>query len=153
MTIRDREEEVTATEKVNLLFDVFVKPNGKRYTNKEVAMNSAVTEATLSSIRTRRYNNPTLSTLQGICDFFDIPLDYFGCKTMDECQMYLARVRSGLPHYEPNDFESNPLLKEIMIKAMGMSDEARRDALKMLEWIEDGDKVRQVRQKAAASVS
>ena len=129
-------------EKINLLFEVFVKPDGKPYTNVEVAQQVGISDRLIAGLRTKDYRNPTLGTLEALCNFFDIPLDYFTCETDKDARLYLARVKSGLPAYDPEQYKSDELVGEIMAKAMSMSVDARRDILKVMEWVEYGDKAR-----------
>ena len=128
-------------EKVNLLFRVFIKADGKSYTNREVAEYVGISIPTLVTIRNRPGLNPTLSTLQGICKFFGVPLDYFNCETEAESLDLIKHVQIG--SYGAHTSEASPLIRQILEKTMRMSGESQREVLKVVTWIEDSNKLRQ----------
>jgi len=134
-------ESFSVSKKVNLLFRVFLKFDGKSYTNREVAEYVGISIPTLVTIRNRPSLNPTLSTLQGICRFFGVPLDYFNCETEADCLDLIKRVQIG--SYGVNTSEANPLLREIIDKTMRMSSESQQEVLKVVTWIEDSNTLRQ----------
>lgn len=136
------DRQASIKELTNLLFEVFLDENGKQVTNAEVAKNSDITDGAISSIRTRDLKNPTINTLEAIASFFNVPLDYFKCKTMEEARLYLGRLRSGLSPYKSELYKGDEVIGQIMAKAISMSDDARRDVLRMMEWFEYGDKAR-----------
>ena len=129
------------SKKVNLLFRVFLKFDGKSYTNREVAEYVGVSIPTLVTIRNRPALNPTLSTLQGICKFFGVPLDYFNCETEAECLDLIKRVQIG--NYGMRTSEASPLIRQIIEKTMRMSSESQQEVLKVVTWIEDSNTLRQ----------
>lgn len=129
-------EQIQPGEMINILFEVLRRSSGKSFTYKEVAQRVGITETTLATIRTKVERNPTLPTLQGISKFFDIPLDYFNCNTAEECYAFIANVKAGKAGYKAKYFEDQPLLQEIMKKAMSMSDESQKETLKVMGWIE-----------------
>lgn len=90
ITINDT---MTIADQVNILFDMFTKPNGKTYTFPDVSRAAGVNLATLSKLKSGTLTNPTLITLRRIASFFDIQLDYFDCQSEEECRSYLAQHR------------------------------------------------------------
>src|SRR5690606_20114150 len=106
-------------DQVNLLFRVFVRSDGKPYTNREVAEYVGISIPTLVTIRNRHGLNPTLSTLQGICRFFGVPLDYFNCEAEQDCLEMIKSVQIGM--YGNGASAASPLLREIIDKTMKMT--------------------------------
>lgn len=70
-------------EKINHLFDTIRPASGQEYSNEHVAAaigNSGVTTISQSYIwqlRKGKKDNPTLSHLQALADFFGVPVAYF----------------------------------------------------------------------------
>ena len=69
----------TLAELINSLFDTHRKPNGDRYTNKEVseALGGAIDQSNLSLLRNGKSINPGRLTLLHLCRFFDVTPSYF----------------------------------------------------------------------------
>jgi len=131
-------------ELVNLLFQVYVKPNGKQYTNREVARETGLNSGSLTNLRFKESKNITLGTMQALVEFFNIPLDYFVCETLEDAALFLVRLQAGesvKKHVDPR-VDVDELIARIMAKTLSLSVEARRDLLLMMEWVECGDKYR-----------
>ena len=77
------EAGATLAAKVDRLFDIVRRPDGKQHTNEEVA--AACRDATgesfsttyLWQLRTGRRDNPTKRHLEALANFFDVPVAYF----------------------------------------------------------------------------
>ncbi|WP_054536940.1 helix-turn-helix domain-containing protein [Herpetosiphon geysericola] len=69
----------TLADLINELFDTHRKPNGDRYTNKEVsqALDGAIDQSTLSLLRSGRNANPGRMILLHLCRFFEVSPSYF----------------------------------------------------------------------------
>src|SRR5574341_265071 len=97
-------------EKIDILFEVVVKANGKPYKGKEVSKYTGVPETTISNLRHNPTLNPTIASLQELCKFFGVSLAYFDCNTPEECRVFIAKSRNR------NGFDGvadNPVLSEI----------------------------------------
>lgn len=127
---------------VNLLFEVFVKPNGKPYSSADVAQVTDINGGSLANLRSKGSKNVTLGTLQALVAFFNVPLEYFTLESMDEAILYLAKLKAGEPIHELVPRESDEIVAQILIKAMTLSADARQDVLRIIEWVEYGDKAR-----------
>ena len=147
---RIAKEGAPVRDLVNLLFDVFVKPDGKSYSSADVAHETGINAGSLANLRSRDSRNVTLGMLQGLVAFFDVPLDYFACDSVEDATFYLVRLQAGEPLYEPNPEKADELVAQIMAKTMSLSVDARRDILRMMEWFEYGDKHRPKSERAAA---
>lgn len=137
---------------VNLLFKVFVKPDGKPYSSAEVAQETGkLNSGSLANLRSKGSKNVTLGTLQALITFFDVPLDYFTCETVEDAALFLARLRAGESLGSPIVRGTDKFVAQIVIKSMNLSEEARQDVLRFIEWIEDGDRARSKDRKAQKS--
>lgn len=67
---------VDIADRVNTLFDVHRRPNGREYSNAEVARFVGVTGAHIGQIRSGRTTNPRLSDILGIARFFGVDITY-----------------------------------------------------------------------------
>ena len=76
--------------KFEILVDNFTAPDGSLYSLTEVSEATGVAINTLSRIKTGRIADPRLSTLISIIDFYGISLDYFNCKTVEDCYRFLS---------------------------------------------------------------
>ena len=102
------------------------KPNMPPYPLIAVAQAIGVSQQTLSNILNGRSDNPLLSTLRGICEFYNISLDYFNCVNEDECLSYLAEQQ----------LKAAPLLvQQIETVTSHMTPQGRRNILSALEWL------------------
>jgi transcriptional regulator with XRE-family HTH domain len=88
--VDQRLEPLLIKDLVNFLFDNVLHPDGRPYTTQEVTDHVRISHATINQLRTGRSKNPTLPTLQEIGRFFDVPLSFFDCQTVDECYAVLA---------------------------------------------------------------
>lgn len=121
-------------EQINILFQTVLHPEDRPYTLEEVSQRSGVSVATLSQLRTGRITNPQLSTLRALCHFFQIPLRYFETRTAEACYAILAEDRNGGKPIE---------LSEIAFRAIQLSPEAQRDVLKVIQWVQAAERLRQ----------
>lgn len=121
-------------EQINILFQVVLHPEGRPYTLEEVSQQSGVSVAALSQLRTGRITNPQLSTLRALCHFFRIPLRYFETRTAEACYAILAEGGNG---------GTPPELNEIAFRAIQLSPEAQRDVLKVIQWVQAAERLRQ----------
>ncbi|MER6382477.1 helix-turn-helix domain-containing protein [Streptomyces sp. NPDC001127] len=73
----------TLAEKINHLFDTIRSPSGQEYSNEHVAAEIGKSGATTISqsyiwqLRKGKKDNPTISHLQALADFFGVPVAYF----------------------------------------------------------------------------
>jgi len=127
---------------VNLLFEVFVKPDGKPYTSVDVAQAVKINPGSLANLRSKHHKNVTLGMLQALATFFDVSLDYFASQTVEDATLYLAKMKAGEPVHIATGEKADELVAQIMAKTMTLSVDARHDLLNMMRWLEYGDKHR-----------
>jgi transcriptional regulator with XRE-family HTH domain len=82
---------VSIEQKLQLLLDKVLDSTGRPYTITHLAHSTGLDQQTLSNLLHGRAANPRLDTMQQICDFFDISLDYFMLPSEAQCLSYLAR--------------------------------------------------------------
>ena len=120
---------------LNYLFEVIQHPDGRPYTELEVARVSSVSFSTINHIRTGRSANPSITTIKGLCRFFDIPLSYFEATTYQECRAMLAS--QTLRRMEVDD-----PLNEIALRASGLSEDSQREILQIIGWVQAAERER-----------
>ena len=132
-------EPLLLKDLVNFLFDNVMHPDGRPYTTQEVTDHVRISHATINQLRTGRSKNPTLPTLQEICRFFDVPLNFFDSQTYDECYAILAEK----PEASTED------VAEIAFRASRLTAEGKRDLLRAIQWVESHDRERRASVEAA----
>lgn len=117
---------------INFLFDHVSHPEGRPYTTQEVTDHVRISHATINQLRTGRSKNPTLPTIQEICRFFAVPLNFFECTTYDECYAILAEQRTA----------DVPQAAEIAFRASQLSSAGQQDILNVISWVEAAERER-----------
>lgn len=125
-------EYLPVAEQLNILFEVLTRPDGRPYTLKEVSDATGVSLATLSQMRNGKILNPQLNTLRDLCVHFNVPLQYFGTRSRDEC-------------YDIIQGEQTPTkgINEIAFRAARLSEGAQRDILIIIEWMQMAEQARE----------
>lgn len=90
--------QVTLARMVDLLFS-YAASQGVEVAYEDISRSTGIAWNNVRKIRLGENTNPSLRTIQAIADYFGINLDYFNCKTEEECQAYL----SGLVQAEAED--------------------------------------------------
>jgi transcriptional regulator with XRE-family HTH domain len=121
-----RNNYMPVARQVQLLLAHTPQPNTEPYTLLAVAQAIGVSKQTLSNIVNGRSDNPLISTLRGLCEFYNISLEYFDCVTEDECLNYLAAQQLKV---------APPLVQQIHSVTSHMTPRGRRNILSALEWI------------------
>jgi transcriptional regulator with XRE-family HTH domain len=125
-------------EKINRLFDAVRLPSGQEYSNEHVAAaigKSGVTTISQSYIwqlRKGKKDNPTISHLQALADFFGVPVAYFvddGVAgevegKLDALQAHQVRVSEALGQGD---------VKLMAMRAGELSPERRRQVMDLLD--------------------
>ncbi len=71
-------------ELINFLFEYVLKPDGKPYSNSEVADAIGISRPSITLIRQGQQENPTLNTVRAILNFFAVPSAYLDVKSREE---------------------------------------------------------------------
>lgn len=127
-------ESLSLAEQLRILFEAVQHPQGRPYTLQEVSDATGISLGTISHMRKGRIVNPQLHTLRVLCDFFGVTLRYFESKTPEEC--YIALSGSGE--------EMPPALAEIAHRASGLSEQAQRDILTLVKWVQAAEQQRKL---------
>lgn len=114
------------TDQLQILFETVRHTEDRPFTLQEVSNGTGISLGTISQMRTGKITNPQLNTLRAMCDFFGIPLRYFETRTREECYALL----SASP---PTDA---PTMHEIAFRALHLSEDAQRDILTMIKWVQ-----------------
>ena len=131
---------ILLADQVNILFEMVRRPDGKPHTSFEVCEQINIGNSTMSQLRNGLSENPNLATLRKICDFFGIQLNYFDCRTAEECVAYLKK-------YKPQKLEIPQIV--VLLKSQGLSEKSVNyilDTISHLQHLES-----QVEQKTAAA--
>jgi len=79
--------------KIEILFETMLAPNGKTRSLTKLAESAGVALNSISRMKTGRIEDPRFSNVLRIAEFFDISLDYFACRTEEECSYFLEQER------------------------------------------------------------
>ena len=127
-------EFLPLSQQIELLFEVRQHPDGRPYTMQEVSNATSLSVAAISQMRHGKIKYPQLNTLRSLCQFFDVPLRYFETQTTDECYA----IFNG--DNQPPDIAIN----EIAFRANALSEQAQRDILNMIKWVQAAEKQRKL---------
>lgn len=117
---------------IQILFENVRHPEQRPYTLQEVSEGTGISVGTLSQLRSGKMQNPQLSTLRELCRYFQVPLRFFETETEAEAYAILAQ-----------DIEQDkPVLNEIALRAIHLSDEGQKDVLKVIQWVQAAEEKR-----------
>lgn len=128
----DSNDPLELKDLIAFLFDTIRHPNGEVYTLQEVADQLDISPATIHQLRTGRIKNPTLPTLKELGRFFNVPLNFFECRTYDECHRVLGAER----------IELSPGAAKIAFRASQLSPKSQEDLLNIIAWVEAAERER-----------
>jgi DNA-binding phage protein len=111
---------------LQLLMTHIVDETGRPFSVTHIARATGLSQQTLLNLLHGRADNPRLDTLQQLCQFYRISLDYFDSKSKAQCLHSLAiQGRLGV----------DPLtLREIELEASSLSPETAQNVLTMMAW-------------------
>jgi len=81
---------MSVTQQLNILFELHDR-NGGKHSIAVIGEATGVSTGTISRLRSGDIENPSLWTLQKLCDYFGIQLAYFDCQSVEECYAYLVQ--------------------------------------------------------------
>ena len=126
------QEPLPLKDLINFLFDNILHPDGRPYTTQEVTDHVRISHATINQMRTGRSKNPTLPTLQEVSRFFDVPLSFFECSSLDECYSRLNEKPEA----------KTESVAEITFRASQLSEDSQKDLLRVIAWVEAAERER-----------
>ena len=103
-----------------------VDTQGSTHTLADVAHATGISYQTLANLIEGKSSNPRLKTLQTLCQFYGISLDYFACETETDCQNYLVQHRMQV---------ASPVMHEIASAYGDLSPRGQRNVLAIVEWM------------------
>jgi transcriptional regulator with XRE-family HTH domain len=100
---------------------------GRALTLREIAQGAGLSVQALQNLLSATTPDPRFNTVRGLCQFFQVSLDYFGCSTEAEAQAYLAQRALTV----------GPLtLQSIAHQSQTLNPRAQENVLLILRWIE-----------------
>ena len=119
------ETELALSKKFQLLFNSVMAPDSSSHTLTEVSETTGIALNTLSRLKTGRIEDPRLSTLLLISNFFGISLDYFRCQTEEDCVQFLMEEQ-----------RRHSTVPQIALRVREMSHDVLAEIGKMVDYIE-----------------
>ncbi len=114
-------------DQLRCLVDYGISATGKRSTLSEAAEGSGIHYQTLINMLSGRSDNPRLSTLRSLCQWYGISLAYFDCDSPEACRSYLRRrTRHTLP----------PLIRTIAEQSRQLSPAGQQNVLVVMDWMD-----------------
>ncbi|NJL92694.1 MAG: helix-turn-helix domain-containing protein [Anaerolineae bacterium] len=117
---------MSITEQINILFDMHARQDGERYSMGDISEATGMSTGTISRLRSGDIENPSLFTLQKLCDYFAVQLAYFDCQTPEECRAYVLNHQS-LRYRLPT--------LNYLLEAEGLSKKDVRFVLEMVQYM------------------
>jgi transcriptional regulator with XRE-family HTH domain len=105
---------------IRLLIDLLPSASGHPYSPARIAAATGISDQTLLNLISGKSDNPRLDTLQKLCAFYGISLEYFECASEQRCTEYLAHRRLEA---------SSPIAHEIAVAADALSPQGKEKAL------------------------
>ncbi|MDI5977986.1 XRE family transcriptional regulator [Amycolatopsis magusensis] len=133
--------------KLNRLFASVPRPDGKEYTNEQVAeaVRSSKLVKTLSQsyiwqLRNGVKDNPTYAHLRGLAAFFEVPVSYFvDDDVTDRIDEKLAKLRAERERMA--ELAGNSEARLIAMRAGELSPQGRRQVIELLNVVHELEKV------------
>lgn len=82
---------ITLDRMVELLFE-FGEAQGIETTYQGISRVTGIAWNNIRKIRVGENNNPSLHTIQALANYFGVKLDYFNCRSEEECRAYLGQI-------------------------------------------------------------
>ncbi len=118
------DQSISVAQQIRLLLEW--SEQQQHHTLREVAQAAGISTQALANILDGEAPDPRLNTLRGLCDFFQISLDYFACRTKEACQTYLARRTIQ---------QSSPTILQITRASQQLSPRGQANVLVILQWL------------------
>ena len=87
-----------------------------------------MSQSSISALRRSITNNPRLDNVKAIADFFGVSLNYFSAETEQEAINLIATRK-----------QQKSADIELATRLTNLSDEARRDLERILNWVQKAD--------------
>jgi transcriptional regulator with XRE-family HTH domain len=119
---------------LNDLLEAHRKPNGKRYSDQEIATWCAENGATSFSrtyvwmLRTGRREKPTFEHVEALARFFSVPTEYFGDSDYSRTLQHEVELLQAL---------QNTSARQMALRGAGLSPENARKVLAEIDRIRD----------------
>ena len=117
-------EGLSFQDQFQVLLDTVHATDGSPYSLAAISQGTGISVQNLSYLADGTTQHPRLETLRRLCRFYDITLDYFGCKTEADCRSYLMqRAAEG----------ASLIVREIDQEAETLTPSAKGRILRFLE--------------------
>jgi len=113
-------------DRVELLFEKRRREDGREYTLQELQDKTGISTTNFWKVRKGINKNPGYDVLMALCNFFNVSLGYFECKSWDECSSFLDRDTVT---------NAGETVSEIALRASELSDEGRKAIVGMIEYV------------------
>ena len=116
-------------EKLDLLFENFRRPDGKKYSYLDVqnGTDGAMTAGYVWKLHTGKGTNPSYKTLEAICRFFDVPIDYFASDETVSPERYARELKIARALRKAG-------VEQVALRVSDLDEAARRDIMAMIEY-------------------
>jgi transcriptional regulator with XRE-family HTH domain len=121
------QETISLDKMVDLLFE-FGEAQGMETTYQGIARITGIAWNNIRKIRLGENNNPSLHTIQALSDYFGVKLDYFNCRTEEECRDYLGRLAE-------KDISGQMDTIEVRMRSSGVSMEGLQALQAMIDYV------------------
>lgn len=111
-------------ELLRILIQTIPAPDGNAYDITAIAKATGLSAQSLLYMLDGRTNNPRLDSLRSICRFYNISLDYFECRSEEECRSFLAQNVALL---------ASPLVREIAQEAEALTQPDKSRILRLID--------------------
>lgn len=130
MSNMSNETALATATLMDLLFEHVLSDDGTAFSEAELSRQAGISPSGISALRRGINKNPRLNHVRAISHFFRVPLTYWSATTEDEA---VAIIRSALR----GGTDPNPSLA---MRLTHLSDEARGDIERILNWVQRADK-------------
>ena len=120
-------ETVSLNKMVDLLFE-FGEAQGMETTYQGIARVTGIAWNNIRKIRLGENSNPSLNTIQALSDYFGVKLDYFNCRTEEECRTYLGRLAESDINEQVDDIH-------VKMRSSGVSMEGLQALQAMIDYV------------------
>lgn len=132
------------SEKVDLLFKTFLKPDGTEFTYEEAAdgIDHAVSSVAIWKLRTGKTKNPSYKILEALAGFFDVPIEYFS-ESERPAEEHVQELKLARVLQETG-------VAQIALRASDLDGAAQHDILSMIEYARKAQGLNKIEKKGEA---
>jgi transcriptional regulator with XRE-family HTH domain len=131
----------STSEKVDLLFKNFLKPDGTEFTYEEVAegIDHAVSSVAIWKLRKGKIKSPSYRILEALAGFFDVPIEYFS-ESERPAEEHVQELKLARMLEEAG-------VAQIALRASDLDEAAKHDILSMIEYARKAQGLNKIEEK------